>query len=371
MKWYKTGPLAVTARCVSPDELTSDDINAWQNILSEVPKLRSPYLSPGWAKLVGRSQSNAKVVILEKNSQPVGFLPVQKNNNIAAMPLGGPICDYQCFIAQNDTQFDPRMALDVLGVKRIDFTNLTDGHACCVPHIKSNDQGMVVDVSNGWEAYRENRREAGSNVLKRTRKKFRKMKAECPDVKFEAFTHNREDFETLMQWKRDQWKRTQSIDVMTKPWISQVISDSFDVSDGGFGGELFTLKADGELVAALYALKLDKVLHAWFVGYSRDYEAYSPGLILFTETLQAIAEAGYELLDLGGGEYRFKNSLATQTRISGPGFVGSTNLATFSRSLQYKMRSTIEALPLGPASDWPAKAMRRMDVWRGMKNTNA
>ncbi len=369
--WFDVGPLVVKAHCVSPSDLTRDELNAWHRILSENPALRSPYLSPSWAKLVNRSRADSKVVVFTRDSKPVGFLPAQRLNGHAALPLGGPICDYQCFIAGNNTKFDPRLALDALNVQRIDFTGLTDGHACCAPHIKSEDSGMLVDLSSGWEGYQEAKRASGSSVIKRTRKKFRKMKSECKNVTFEAFTHNRSDFETLMQWKRDQWKRTNSVDVMSKPWISQIISDSFDISEEGFGGELFTLKSDGELVAALYALKLDKVLHAWFVGYSRDYECYSPGLILFTEAIHAMADAGYEMLDLGGGDYRFKQSLATQTRVAGPGFVGSTNLATLSRSLQYKLRASVEAMPLGPVSDWPAKAMRRVDVMRGMHNSNA
>lgn len=357
--------------CVSPSNLSVDELNAWNAILRDVPAFRSPYLSPGWAKLVGRSRPDSTVVVFRKDDKPVGFLPVQRANGHAALPLGGPICDYQSFIARDDMPFDVRMALDELNVKRIDFTGLTDAHACCAPHIKTQDLGMVVDLSDGWDGYVENRRSAGSSVLKRVRKKFKKMKSECGNVEFSAFTHNKEDFKILMDWKRAQWKRTGSVDIMTKPWINQVISDSFDVSDNGFGGELFTLKADGQLVAALYALKLDNMLHAWFVGYSRDYETYSPGLILFTETLRAMAEAGYTQLDLGGGDYQFKQSLATQTRMAGPGFIGSSNLATYSRSLQYEIRSIVESLPLGCVSTWPAKAMRRMDVWRGMNEANS
>lgn len=368
--WYQTGPLVVKAESKSPNDLSEKELGVWRKILAEQPEYRSPYLSPAWANLVNRVRSDSKVVVFSKDSNPIGFLPVQQSHNHIALPLGGPICDYQSLIALPGHKFDMRLALDALNVQRIDFTGLLDAHGCCAPHIKSQDSGMIVDISNGWEAYQENRRNAGSSVLKRTRKKFKKMKSECPNVTFEAFTNNRSDFDTLMQWKRDQWKRTKSIDVMSKPWVSQVISDSFDMSEHGFGGELFTLKADGELVAALYALKLDKVLHAWFVGYSRDYETYSPGLILFVETLRAMAEEGYETLDLGGGEYRFKHSLSTEIRSAGPGFIGSTNLATLSRSFQYKLRETMEELPLGPMSRWPAKAMRRVDVWRGMNEKN-
>jgi hypothetical protein len=46
------------------------------------------------------------------------------------------------------------------------------------------------------------------------------------------------------------------------------------------------------------------------------------------------------------------------------------NLATASRHAQFYVRKKAESLPLGAAKEWPAKAMRRLDVWRGMNEFN-
>jgi hypothetical protein len=38
------------------------------------------------------------------------------------------------------------------------------------------------------------------------------------------------------------------------------------------------------------------------------------------------------------------------------------------RAAQYQIRRAAEALPLGQLSAMPGKAMRRMDLWRGLGN---
>lgn len=309
-------------------------------------------------------------MIYFKQDKAIAFLPVQLTNGHAAMPLGGPICDYQSMIATEGTDVNWQLALKALHVDRIDFSNLVTAHPSSNGHVKTSDDGMIVDISSGWDGYEQNRRNAGSSVLKRVRKKYRKMQSDCQDVVFTPFTQDRDAFDTLLKWKRDQWHRTGSVDVMSKHWIQQVITESFNMHDSDFGGELFTLHANGRLAAAVFGLRYKTCLHAWFVGYCHEFEQHSPGLILFTEVLRALADAGYDHLDLGGGDYRFKHSLATDIRPAGPGFVGSTNLATASRAIQFFVREKMAHMPIGRAKDWPAKAMRRMDVWRGMSEFN-
>ena len=49
------------------------------------------------------------------------------------------------------------------------------------------------------------------------------------------------------------------------------------------------------------------------------------------------------------------------------GFVGLPSPALLARRAAYGVRRAAEALPLGRASALPGKAMRRMDVWRGLR----
>jgi CelD/BcsL family acetyltransferase involved in cellulose biosynthesis len=68
-------------------------------------------------------------------------------------------------------------------------------------------------------------------------------------------------------------------------------------------------------------------LHAWFAAYDAAYATASPGLIVFIEAIRAAATAGYTEMDLGPGEYPFKESLANGSRPTGSGVRGCLRLS--------------------------------------------
>jgi CelD/BcsL family acetyltransferase involved in cellulose biosynthesis len=89
-------------------------------------------------------------------------------------------------------------------------------------------------------------------------------------------------------------------------------------------------------------------------------------VILITEVVRWAAARGMAELDLGPGDYRFKQSLANRARPVAHGFVGRPSAASFMRGAAYRVRAMAEALPLGAYSALPGKAMRRLDVIRSL-----
>ena len=75
----------------------------------------------------------------------------------------------------------------------------------------------------------------------------------------------------------------------------------------------------------------------------------------------------YNTLDLGPGDYRFKRELANAHRGIAHGFVGVPSPAALMRGAAYSVRAAAEALPLGAMSELPGKAMRRLDIVRGLR----
>jgi CelD/BcsL family acetyltransferase involved in cellulose biosynthesis len=116
----------------------------------------------------------------------------------------------------------------------------------------------------------------------------------------------------------------------------------------------------------LFCLRAEQALHAWFVAYDAEFREYSPGLLVFAEAIKAAAEQGYTEMDLGPGDYQFKESLANYGRPIGAGFVGRPGLSSAFKAAQFQMRALVESLPVGRAKQWPAKAMRRLDIARGL-----
>ena len=129
---------------------------------------------------------------------------------------------------------------------------------------------------------------------------------------------------------------------------------------------MFALRVSGQPIAVLFCLRAQKALHAWFVAYDPKYADYSPGFILFAEAIKAAAAAGYTEMDLGPGDYSFKESFANHGRPIGSGFIGRPGFSSAFKAAQFQMRALVESLPVGRVKQWPAKAMRRLDIARGL-----
>jgi len=353
---------------LNPLVLADGDIAAWRALMAADTALTSPYLTPDWARLVARHRSDARVVVWRKeDGAAAGFLAVQGGGPHAAMPVGGPICDYQAVVGERG--LDVSLAARALGVGRIDLpAGLKDNAVdeCLL----TEDVGHVVRFADGWDGWCTDRQAAGSKIVSRVRKRLAKLTRDHDKgaVTFDAFSTDRAAFETLLSWKRDQMRRTGVTDIFDHAWIDGVVRGSFALpaSDPHFGGAMFVLRVSGRPIAVLFCLRAEKALHAWFVAYDPAYGDYSPGLILFAEAIRAAAAAGYTEMDLGPGDYSFKQSFASYGRPIGSGFIGRPGLSSAFKAAQFQMRALVESLPVGRAKQWPAKAMRRLDIARGL-----
>lgn len=352
---------------VHASKVSDGDIAAWRALLSADPELSSPYLTPDWTQLVARHRSDVRVAVFHDDiGAPLGFLPVQLGNHGAAMPVGGPICDYQAFIGP--AGFDLSEAAKALGVRRVDLTaglaNNAVGDA-----LLTHDKGHVVRFENGFQHWCDQRAATGSKTIARTRKNLAKLtRDQDGDVRVEAFSTDVGAFETLLRWKREQMRRTGVKDIFRRVWVNRVVRDCFAAPSGNpdFGSAMFVLRVRGAPAAVLFCLRARKTLHAWFIAHDKALSAHSPGLILLVEAIRVAAAAGYAEMDLGPGDYRFKESLATDARPVGAGFIGRPGLSAAFKTAQFQMRALVESLPVGPARQWPAKAMRRLDIARGL-----
>ena len=353
---------------IHPKDLSDSDVAAWRSFLASDAELSSPYLTPDWARLVATHRSDVRVAVWrDGTSEPVGFLPVQRRGDYAAMPAGGPICDYQALVAKPGVTLDLAEAPRALAVGRIDLTAGLVNNAVG-RRLLTSDAGHVVRFAGGYEAWCAKRLTATKTIVK-TRKKLAKMRRDLGgDVSFDAFSTDADAFETLMTWKREQMRRTGVRDIFEHQWIDGIVRGAFaaPADNAHFGGAMFVLRVRGAPAAVLFCLRAEKALHAWYVGHDNQWAAYSPGLIVFIEAVRAAAEAGYTELDLGPGEYPFKESLANASRPIGAGFIAGHGVAPVVKAAQFQVRSLVESLPVGRVRQWPAKAMRRLDIARGL-----
>ena len=353
---------------VRPERLADADAQRWSE-LRRASGQTSPFLSPDWvlecARAGGPDTRRARIAILREQGRPVGFLPARLSR-FAAQPVGAPMCDYQAATVEIGRDFDPRDAVKALGVHRLDFDTQLVNQAGISPFIRGRTVSHVVCLRAGYDAYAASRRAAGSDVLQDCAKKRRKIGRELGELRFTAASTDRSAFEQLIAWKREKYAETRQTDLFDTAWPFRLLQNLWSAPQGEIRGLLFTLHAGERLLATHYALSDGQALHAWFIAHDEGAARYSPGMVLIGDILRWADRQGYQEFDLGAGGYRFKHSLANLQREVAFGYVGRPSPATAFRAAAYGVREAAERLPLGRASQWPGKAMRRIDIWRGL-----
>jgi len=352
---------------VRPDQLSAADEAAWRAIQAGRFELGSPFLSPDWARAVDRARGpgQVRVAVVRDGDEPRGFFAA-RCGPLTALPAGAPLCDHQAMVAPEGVSVPAAELLAALGVHRFDFDHLAAADAVFGPFAQGVQDSYVVDLADGWDRYEANRREAGTEILKDMARKRRKMEREVGPISLNAMSRSTADFERLLGWKRSQYKRTRQTDILAWPWVERLLQDLFESRDPDFGGFLFTLHVGDRLAAAQFNLRGPDELHAWFIGHDEQFERYSPGLIMFLDLIRWMDEMPWKKLDLGPIPYRFKDRMANRVRPIAWGFAGRPSPVTLVRAAQYGVRRAAERLPLGRVSHWPGKAMRRLDLWRGL-----
>ena len=355
---------------VRPSGLSIEDQAVWSALQDADPALDSPFLSPGWSLAVERAQylerGEVQIAVLREAGAARGFFPARVTG-FTAMAAGAPMNDYQALVAERGAQLDTRRLIEALGVHRLDFPFMLADQTAFAPHMRGHGIAYVIDLSHGYSAYAAQRQAAGAGVLKDLDKRRRKAERETGPLVFTAHSRSRTDFDRLFAWKRAQLQATGQTDIFQTNWTMRLMLDLFARRDPDFGGVLFTLHIGGELAAAHFHLRGRHTIHAWIIAHDHAFERYSPGLLLFQDIARWMDQTPFRILDLGAGDYRFKQQLANRHRMVAHGFVGRPSPLSLLRQAQYGVRDAVERLPLGRISALPGKAMRRLDQWRGLR----
>ncbi len=355
----------MTIELIRPRDLSAAQVERWRALQQQ--GFENPFLSPDWALAVERAQDRrqTRVAVFHEAGRDRGFFAARVDT-ATAMPAGAPMCDYQAVVSEPDLRIDPVALVRALGVNRLDFGQMLERQAAFAPYARGGAVSHIIDIDAGFEAYQAERKAAGVGVLKDAAKKKRKIERELGPVRFTAFSRDRGDFDQLIAWKRAQYRATGQTDIFAAGWTLRLLEQLFEADGEGFGGGLFTLHVGDRLAAAQFNLRQPPVIHAWIISHDAAFERFSPGILLFAELLAAMDATPFTRLDLGCGDYRFKFELANVSEPTTHGFVGLPSAATFARGAAYGFVRAAEALPMGRVSQLPAKAMRRLDRWRGL-----
>ena len=274
--------------------------------------LRSPFFTPEFCRIVAEVRNDVRIGVISQAGAPVGFFPFHRQRFGRLAPLAGQISDYHGIIGTVGGQ-GPAALLAALKAQAFDFNHVPGSQAVFCSQAFLRVASPLIDLSRGFESWRQVKRTQGS-AIKNAERKARKLGREVGPLRFEANATDPAVWNALLKWKRDALNAIGVDFILDQPWAGDVIERVRAADAPGFGGMTSALWAGDDLAAVTFSVRSDRTIHNWFPTYNPALERYSPGLTLLVETLRHAAEAGFTEVDLGRGDERYKREFANGAR---------------------------------------------------------
>ncbi len=299
----------MNVKLVSADKLTADHLSAWVEIQRSNPALDSPYFSPEFTLAAAAVRGDVEVGVLEKGGTPVGFFPFQRTRANVALPVGGKMSDFHGLAARSDCAWEPRALLRGCRLSAWHFDHLIASQEPLRPYHWHVAPSPFIDLERGWEGYRRERLAGGRKWFTRAERKVRHARREAGPLHLEPDARDPAVFQTMLKWKRLQYRRTGTTDVLAFDWTVALLERIRTVGEEDFSGVTSALYMGGVLTAVLFSMRSRGVLHAWFPAYHPDFARLSPGAVFWIELIKACPGIGVRRIDLGKGPEEYKSRL--------------------------------------------------------------
>lgn len=346
--------------CLPAPRLAAEQWSRWAELRAGNPGLGSPFFGPRFTREVAAVRNDVEVAIVERDGEPVLFLPFQRSRRGTAHPVGGRLSDFHGPIASPETPVDLQRLLSSCRLRRWRFDHLVADASPFGAHVWRHDESPAIDLTDGFEAYVAERRRAGSQRLKRVRKKHRQLERNVGPVEFEFENRDPRVLQLLFDWKSAQYRRHGLPDLFARRWIVELLTRLLDDRNGEESCSMAVLRVAGRPVAIDLGFRGRGIFHSWFPSFDRNLSTYSPGNVLLLATAEAAPSLGITKIELGKGPETYKQSFCNSSVQVGTGVVDRSHVRRWvSRTLDSTRRRLAESW-VGPALRPTLTAARRM-----------
>jgi CelD/BcsL family acetyltransferase involved in cellulose biosynthesis len=310
---------------VRPAELTLDIMVRWRAALALQPNWSSPFLTPEFAQITGRVRKDVRIIVAHDDKGLIGILAIHLRPSGLARPLGAPISDHQAFITEPGFDASLDEVLSAADVRIFSFSSLNDPLQSHQQVVLDTTYSHQIDLAGGSDQYFATQQQHFGKHFKKMRQRTRAALRDHGDMKVVMDSREGSDFSILMQWKRDQYRRTKKCDVLGAKWISALLRALWE-ENGRVRAVLNVLYLGGKPAAAELGLVCDGVYHSWIAAYDPVLSRCSPGLLLLEGVLRNADALSLSQVDLGAGHDHYKKYYANgrmalgQSRAMGNGF---------------------------------------------------
>lgn len=346
--------------------LSAEHWEAWSRIQQSRSDLDSAFFRPELAQLVAEVRDDVEVAVLNDRERPVGFFPFQRGPRNIAQAVVGRLSEFHGVIAEASAEWTPRQLIKACGLAAWHFDHLPVSQTQFALNVWGESTSPYMDLSSGYEVYRDAIRSQGSS-LTQVERKGRKLAREVGPLRFEYHTTDDQAFRALLDWKTEQHRRTKVLQVLKVDLVVNLLDRLRHVQTEQFQGVFSVLYAGEHLTAVHLGLCSSAALHIWFPAYQVEYEQYSPGLVLLLEMAKNSAARGVQRIDFGKGTERYKvNFKSADTRIA-EGAVDCRWLTRNVRRGWYDTKRWIRTSPWRDQLEVPLSASRRLRQWMAFR----
>jgi CelD/BcsL family acetyltransferase involved in cellulose biosynthesis len=343
-------------------ELTTRHWDLWTRYQESNHELVSPFFRAEFTRAVADVRDDVHVGLIEREGETIGFFPFQRQGR-RAKPVGGRLSDYQAVIGPSDLTVCPKRLLQGCGLAVWDFDHLLVSQRAFAAYHRLVDRSPVIDLTQGFDAYRASLEKAGADELKQTLRKARKLARELGPLQLQWMNDDPDQLKRLMSWKSSQYRETRITDVFSFPWTRRLLHQLLGHRAMEFAGVLSVLYAGDVPVAMHMGMRSNGVLHWWFPAYDPQFGQYSPGRILLMQLAQHGPTEQIHQIDLGRGVAPYKKRVMTGATLVAQGSIDLRPLSRAVRESWLQTRQWVRNSPLAIPARMPARMLYRLREW--------
>lgn len=348
---------------VNAAKLTKEHVQAWARIQESEPSLDSSFFRPEFTQMVAEVRDDVEVAILSEGEQVVGFFPFQRTWRNLAQPVSGRLSELHGVIAPGHVAWSADSLTRACGIASWRFDHLLASQSPFHDFTWSMCPSPYMNLDQGYEHYIQEKQKTSSSAVKQVLRKTRKLEREVGPLRFLFHTDDDSALEALLKWKAAQCKQTKRLNLLRYRWVTDLLDRTRTTQTDSFGGALSVLYARDELVAVHLGLRSRSALHIWFPAFNRDYEKYSPGLILLLNLAQAVAARAMRRIDFGRGPERYKQDFKTGDMVLAEGAVDHHVARRLLRKSWHHAKRWMRATPFRPQFEASLRWSYRVREW--------
>ncbi len=343
------------------NELNTSHVMRWREIIEASPGLASPYFCPEFTQAVAHVRQDVFVAVLRSGGEISGFFPFQRGRLGVGVPVGGMLSDCHGIILEEGEAVEPEALLRACGLGYWEFHHLPVEQTAFQPCHATFDTAHYLNLEEGFSGYEAVLKARGSGVLKEYRKKVRRIERECSGFRFETHSPDKRILEQLFAWKSAQYRESNLVDVLGFQWTRQLLAHIHAIQTDSFAGMLSVIFADDKPIAIHMGMRSRHVWHWWFPRHDREFDWFSPGMVLRLQAAERAQGLGIHRIELGlEGDNQHKPRISTGQATLAGGVASVPSIAALARKCAVAADKMMRETPLYHLVRYPGRVVTRL-----------